>query len=46
MAKTAIFIRIEPDLKAWLEAQAAADRRSLSDYVRLILEDHRKNKEA
>ena len=31
-------IRIEPSLKARLEKAAAADRRTLSDRVRLLLE--------
>ena len=41
MQKTTIFIRIDPTLKTWLEEQARKDRRSLSDYVRLAIEDHR-----
>lgn len=42
MAKTPIFVRIEPDLKEWLEKQANKERRSLSDYARIVLEDHKK----
>lgn len=33
-------IRIKADLKASLEALAEADRRSLSSYVELALEEH------
>lgn len=41
MKKTApLSIRIKPDLKAALEALAQADRRPLSSYVELALEEH------
>lgn len=42
MAKIPIFVRIEPDLKEWLEKQAKKDKRSLSDYTRIVLEDYKK----
>jgi len=35
-----VSIRMPPDLKAKLEALAAADRRSLSSYLVLALEAH------
>ena len=41
MQKISIFVRIDPDLKSWLEEQARKDRRSLSAYVRLAIENHR-----
>ena len=41
MKKTApLGIRIRPDLKAALEALAEADKRSLSGYVEIVLQDH------
>jgi predicted transcriptional regulator len=41
MKKTApLSIRITPDLKEALETLAAADRRPLSSYVQLALEEH------
>jgi len=41
MKKTApLGIRIQPDLKAALEALAEADRRSLSSYVEIVLQAH------
>jgi len=33
-------IRIEPELKSRLERLAHDDRRTVSDYVRLVLEQH------
>ena len=33
-------MRIEPELKADLKELAAADRRDLTDYVKLVLSDH------
>ena len=38
-------IRVEPDLKARLERLAHDDRRTVSDYVRLVLEQHVKSVE-
>ena len=35
-----IALRISPSLKKSLEVLAEADRRSLSDYLRIVLEDH------
>ena len=35
-----LYLRINPDLKRTLEVLAQADRRQVSDYVRMILEDH------
>lgn len=32
--------RVEPELKAGLQKLADADRRDLSVYVRMVLEDH------
>lgn len=37
---TQIMIRLRSELREGLEAAAAADRRGLSDYVRIVLEDH------
>ena len=39
MPKIPIFIRVDPELKGWLERQAEKDQRTLSDYVRLKLEE-------
>jgi hypothetical protein len=39
-----IGLRISPDHKAALERLAAGDRRSLSDYIRILLEDQVKAK--
>ena len=46
MPKIPIFVRIEPDLKEWLEKRAAHDHRSLSDYVRLKLEELKRKQSA
>lgn len=35
-----LYLRISPDLKRKLETLAKTDRRQVSDYVRLVLEDH------
>ncbi|MCH8012258.1 MAG: hypothetical protein IIA61_09990 [Candidatus Marinimicrobia bacterium] len=35
-----IALRVSPSLKKSLEALAEADRRSLSDYLHIVLEDH------
>jgi antitoxin component of RelBE/YafQ-DinJ toxin-antitoxin module len=40
MAKTeAIIIRVNPELKEALQKQADADQRTLSDYVRILLQN-------
>ena len=39
--KTPIYIRIEPDLKEWLEKKSTEDLRTISDYVRIVLQEHR-----
>ena len=43
MPKVPMFIRVEPELKKWLEDRAENERRSASDYARIVLEDHKKN---
>ena len=35
-----LMLRLSPGLKAELERLAREDRRTLSEYVRLVLEDH------
>ena len=35
-----LVVRIPDELRASLEKAAAEDRRKLSDYVRIVLEDH------
>lgn len=41
MAKTApLGLRIEPELKAEIEKLAAADKRSVAQYVELVLQAH------
>ena len=35
-----LHVRIPSDMKEKLQALADADRRKLSDYIRIILEDH------
>jgi len=40
MKSTSIFIRLTESLKASLQELADKDRRTLSDYVRTVLEDH------
>ena len=35
-----IAIRVSPEQKAKIEKAAAIERRSMSDYVRLVVEDH------
>jgi hypothetical protein len=35
-----LVLRVRPELKAALEHLAANDRRSISNYVEIILEDH------
>ena len=39
-----IALRVSPFLKKSLEVLAEADRRSLSDYLRIVLEDHMSHK--
>lgn len=39
-----IFVRVRAEVKEQLQALAKNDKRSLSDYIRIILEDHIKNK--
>ena len=38
-----VIIRVTPELKQQLEKMAGHDRRTLSDYVRIVLEDHISN---
>jgi predicted DNA-binding protein len=40
-----LYLRISPELKQALEVMAKKNRRQLSDYVRLLLEDHVATKE-
>ncbi len=40
MKSEAIFIRMTPALKEKLQKLADKDKRTLSDYVRVVLEDH------
>ena len=41
MKKTLPFsLRLDPELKARLQRLADADRRSLTNYVEIVLEDH------
>lgn len=41
MSKTAPFsMRLSPELKAKLQRLADADRRSLTNYIEVLLEDH------
>jgi predicted transcriptional regulator len=41
MLKTLPFsIRLRPELKKWLQKLAEIDRRSLTNYVEIVLEDH------
>jgi hypothetical protein len=35
-----LVLRVQPELKAALERLAANERRSISNYVEIILEDH------
>jgi hypothetical protein len=37
---TRIYLRISPELLARLKKAAEAERRTVSDYARMILEDH------
>lgn len=45
MKTDSIFIRLTPELKQRLQELADKDKRTLSDYVRLILTDYIKRKE-
>jgi len=45
MPKVPMFIRVEPELKKWLEDRAEKERRSASDYARIVLEDHRRKED-
>jgi predicted transcriptional regulator len=46
MSKTAPFsMRLSPELKAKLQRLADADRRSLTNYIEVLLEDHAAQKE-
>jgi len=44
-AKADIKLRVTAELKRWLEEQAIKDDRTLSSYVRRVLESHREFKE-
>lgn len=41
--KQPIYIRVEPELREWLQKQSDKNRRTLSDYVRMVLEDYWKS---
>ncbi len=43
--KVVLYSKVEPDLHEWLKKQAEKDRRTLSDYVRIVLENYRKSSE-
>lgn len=45
MENTSIQIRVAKDLKDQLEAKAKAEGRSLSNYIKRIIDNHTKQKE-
>lgn len=43
--QTQISFRVTNEFKAWLEAQAEKERRSVASMVRIVMEDYLKEKE-